>query len=343
MYWKSILFSFLGFISKAGLALAQRTPTGIVKTGTISLPIGVVFLTLWASIAFSQSAPQPTGIQHNGVISFLRTESKISLGMGMPPTEVVQELFTGAFATSDYTNYVPPSLTAQLTTIGPCIVAVTGAPGSLGTPPVVTPLDAGQVLNVTGPNGTQQAPVLMSPRGPSVGIYSTTLGGGIPLPSLPFPIPGLMGPKPLWLDPGSYTVDNGGGGADVGGFTATITIPTRFAWTNADSDLTITLASGVDIQWTGGDPNSMVEIQGASITSTSPAAGASFTCVVPNTGEFMVTSDVLSMIPPTPAGLTPALSTLTVGTFGQGNFSAPGVDTGLIVYNDGWTRQVVYQ
>jgi hypothetical protein len=152
-----------------------------------------------------------------------------------------------------------------------------------------------------------------------------------------------MGPKPLWLDPGSYTVDNGGGGADVGAFTATITMPTRFAWTNADSNATITLASGVDLQWTGGDPNAMVEIQGVSTTSTSPAAGASFTCIVPNTGEFMVTPDVLSMIPPTPSGLMPALSTLTVGTFGQGNLSAPGVDQGIISYNDGWTRQVVYQ
>jgi hypothetical protein len=34
----------------------------------------------------------------------------------------------------------------------------------------------------------------------------------------------------------------------------------------------------------------------------------------------MVTPDVLSMVSPTPAGIKQALSTLTVGTFGQGNF-----------------------
>ena len=128
---------------------------------------------------------------------------------------------------------------------------------------MITTLDAGPALNITGPNGTQQAMELPNPKMIGGTTYSATLGGGIPLPPLPFPIPGLTGPKPLWLDPGSYTVDNGGGGNDVGAFTGMITLPTRFAWTNAASDLTVTLASGVDIQWTGGDPNAMVEIQGA--------------------------------------------------------------------------------
>jgi hypothetical protein len=119
-----------------------------------------------------------------------------------------------------------------------------------GTPPVITPLDAGPVLNVTGPNGTQQAPAVMSiTPGQGSQIYSAALGGGIPLPPTPFPIPGLSGPKPLWLDPGTYTVDNGGGGADVGPFTATLTLPASFVWTNVESDLTINRSAGVDIQW----------------------------------------------------------------------------------------------
>ena len=86
----------------------------------------------------------------------------------------------------------------------------------------------------------------------------------------------------------------------------------------------------------------MVEIQGAVTTSLSPVAGASFTCIVPNSGEFMVTPDVLSMMSPTPAGgpsVLLTLSTLTVGTFGQGTFSAPGLDNGIVSYNDGWVRQ----
>jgi hypothetical protein len=90
----------------------------------------------------------------------------------------------------------------------------------------------------------------------------------------------------------------------------------------------------------------MVEIQGVVTTSTSPIAGASFSCIVPNTGEFMVTPDVLSMMSPTPTGGNPVLSTLstlTVSTFGQGPYSAPGVDNGIIAYQDGWVRQVVYQ
>ena len=312
----------------------------------MSKPILVIFLTLSASIAFSQNAPQPTGIQHIGSLGFLRTESMVSLGMGMAPVEVIQEMFIGGFATYDYTNYVPPTLSAQSTTIGPCTVAMSGPPISTGTPPVITPIDAGPVLNITGPNGTQQAMKLPNPKMIGATAYSATLGGDIPLPPLPFPIPGLPGPKPLWLDPGSYTVDNGGGGADVGAFTAMMTLPARLAWTNADSDLTVTLASGVDVQWTGGDPNAMVQIQGVFITSLAPVAGTVFGCVVPNTGEFMVTSDVLSLMSPTPVGgpsILLTLSTLTVETFGQGTYSAPGVDNGVISYNDGWVRQVVYQ
>src|SRR5262249_50721254 len=161
---------------------------------------------------------------------------------------------------------------------------------------------AGPVINVSGPDGSQQAMKLPSPTGKGPTAYSATLGGGIALPALPIPIPGLSGPKPLFLDPGAYTIDNGGGRADVGAFTATSTQPTALVWTNADSDLTVSLASGVDIQWTGGDPNGMVTIQGAVTTSISPPAGSSFTCTVPNTGEFMVTPDILSQMSATPSG-----------------------------------------
>src|SRR5262249_30327872 len=126
------------------------------------------------------------------------------------------------------------------TTIGPCIVASTmGPPVRTMQNIVITPLDAGPLLNITGPNGTQQAMKIKSTLTTGPAAYSGMLGGGVPLPPTPFPIPGLPGPKPLWLDPGDYTVDNGGGGADVGPFSTTMTVPAALVWTNADSDLTI--------------------------------------------------------------------------------------------------------
>ena len=49
-------------------------------------------------------------------------------------------------------------------------------------------------------------------------MFSGSLGGATAT------IPGLPPPAPLYLDPGSYTVDNGSGGVDV-------------AWTGGDPEL----------------------------------------------------------------------------------------------------------
>jgi len=227
--------------------------------------------------------------------------------------------------------------------IGSCYVTTLTLPQTPPTSsPVITTLDAGPVLNLNGPNGPMQIPNMK-------GAYFLMVGGGIPLPVLPFPIPGLSGPKPLYLDPGTYTVDNGGGGADVGPFTATLNVPPSLVWTNADSDLTINRAAGVDIQWTGGDPANNVNIQGSVTiidpTSHQPTGGGAFTCVVPNTGDFVVTPDVLSLLPATPVVSGPASPTslLSVGSLTFANFSASGIDQGLFSFDSGYTRSVVYQ
>jgi hypothetical protein len=297
-------------------------------------PIGIVFFVLSLSgSALAQGGP-PTGIQKNGVVGLLRSESKISILPGMPPTDSTTDNVTGAFVSSDYTNYTPPTLPPS-TTIGPCVVSTIMLPLTQQSPTglVTTFLDAGPVLNLNGPNGTKQIPVKM-------GVYFQMVGGGIAIPT-PIPIPGLPGVLPPYLDPGTYTVDNGGGGADVGAFTATLTVASpAFTWTNADANLTITLSAGVDLQWTGGDPTTMVEIQGVSNTST---MAGSFTCIVPNNGEFMVTSDVLSALPATPAGAPASTSLLSVSNFSQTNFSASGLDLGVFSYESGATRFVVYQ
>jgi hypothetical protein len=288
----------------------------------------------------------PTGIQRTGLISLSRAEGKVPVGTG-PPVEFVEDSLGAGFQQADYTNYVPPPpSTAQVTRIGPCsVLVVTPQPGTPQpgnyTPPVITPLDAGPVLNVTGPNGTKQAKQLMSftpGMGPTA--YSAALGGDIPLPPTPFPIPGLDGPTPLWLDPGAYTVDNGSGGADFGPFTATVTLPAPFVWTNADADMTVTLAAGVDIQWTGGDPAATVLVAGVSAANGTVGA---FNCLVPNTGEFMITPDVLSPLPATVGTPSLGTSTLTVSTGGSTNFSAPGLDAAFFNYGYGYSRTVTYQ
>jgi hypothetical protein len=293
--------------------------------------IGIIFFVLSsAGLTFGQSTT-PTGIQRIGVIGLLRAEGKIAIG-STPPVETITDRFSGAFVSIDYTNYTPPAL-PPVTTIGPCIMQTITLPAPAPTQissPAVTPLDAGPVLNINGPNGAMQVPKMS-------GFYGAQVGGGTPLP---FPIPGLPGLMPLYLDPGSYTIDNGGGGADIGPFTATMNVPSPgFVWTNADADLTIVRSAGVDIQFSGGDPNGMVEIQGTASTST---MSGSFTCIVPNNGDFFVTSDVLSALPASAAG-PGGVSILSVSNTSITNFSASGVDSGILSYEGGFSRTVVFQ
>jgi hypothetical protein len=297
-------------------------------------PIGIIFFVLSsAGLAFGQGAP-PTGVQRNGSIGLLRSETMISLLPGTPPTDSTTDNATGGFVSTDYTNYMPPPA-QPFTTIGPCIAYSLTLP--LPTPPptglVTTTLDAGPVINLNGPDGTKQIPQTM-------GYYFAQVGGGTPLP---FPIPGLPGVLPPYLDPGTYTVDNGGGGADVGPFSTTLNVPSPgFVWTNADANLTVTLSAGVDIQWSGGDPTTNVQIQGL---SSIPTQAGGFTCSVPNNGEFLVTPDVLAFLPASIVGGAPGTSTslLTVSNSSIVNFSAPGLDLGIFSYESGSSRQVVYQ
>jgi hypothetical protein len=297
-------------------------------------PIGIVFFVLSSAVLMLGQTPTPTGIQKNGVVGLLRAEGKIPLVPGMPPVDSTTDNATGAFVMSDYTNYTPPTL-PPATTIGPCVVSTIMLPQSPQPPSglVTTFLDGGPFINLNGPNGTKQIPQMK-------GVYFQQVGGGIAIPT-PIPIPGLPGVLPPYLDPGTYTVDNGSGGADVGAFTATLNVPSPgFAWTNADANLTIDRSAGVDIQWTGGDPANNVQIQGTVSTSS---ISASFTCSVPNNGEFMVTSDVTSLLPASAAGAPAATSSLTVSNLSLTNFSASGLDLGIFSYESGATRFVVYQ
>jgi hypothetical protein len=299
-------------------------------------PLGY-FLALLLTTGAALAQDTPTGIQKIGAVSMLRTASKVSAGP-LGTVESTMDTFGAGFQTLDYTNYTPPQL-PPITTIGPCLVANL-AQNTVATGVVATPLDAGPVMNVNGPNGSKQFAVTKTARSIS---YGGVLGGGIALP-----IPGAPPVAPLYLDPGTYTVDNGSGGADIGPFTATLTLPNPpFVWTNADADLSIDRSAGVDVQWTGGDPGSKVIIQGASATAdpvTRQATGGAFTCIVDNTGDFVVTSDVLAIVPATPTGAGAAgISTLSVSSGVTASFDAPGSDLSNILFQSGAGRSVVYK
>src|ERR1022692_989096 len=189
--------------------------------------IGIILFVLSSAVLTFGQGTTPTGVVRGGAISLLRSESKITIGSA-PPIDSTTNTAIGAFVSTDYTNYTPPTLPA-FTTIGPYIVQTITLPQPTPAPSniVTTFLDAGPFININGPDGAMQIPQMNH-------VYYQMVGGGVAIPT-PFPIPGLPGVLPPYLDPGTYTIDNGGGGADVGAFTATINVPSPgFLWTNAD-------------------------------------------------------------------------------------------------------------
>jgi hypothetical protein len=288
--------------------------------------LGYFLVTAAAALA----QPTPTGIVKNGAILLLRIEAKTFNG-AVAIDDTTSDAVAGGFTSIDYSKWQYSQASGTTTTIGPCIVSVTPQPTPQGpdNSALFNYLDAGPVLNLKGPHGSMQEPSFGA-------FYFGTLGGG---PS------GPPAPPPLYLDPGTYTLDNGGGGADIGPFTATLTIPSSpFVWTNADADLSIVRSAGVDIAWTGGDPNTKVVIQGSQSSNDpatfQPTAFGFFTCTVDNTGDFFVTPDVLSLLP------TDTLSiggTLMVTSSVQATFNAAGSDMSTFLFQSSASRNVAYK
>jgi hypothetical protein len=253
---------------------------------------------IWPALA----QDPPTGIAKGGPVSMIRAEGKSS------GTVFTTEILVAGFVSTDYANYTAPPV-PETTKVGLCFLNTYTPPATGITPPVVTSLDAGPVLTLIEPNGTKQFPA--TKRGASIS-YGGDLGGGM---AIPF----LLPPAPLDIHPGTYTVDNGPGGADIGPLTATLNVPApAYAWTTADASPTISRADGVDILWSGGDPNALVSITGtASIldpVTFKVSAGGAFGCLVPNTGEFFIGADIMATLPATPVNAAAGTSTPTVST-----------------------------
>jgi uncharacterized protein (TIGR03437 family) len=172
------------------------------------------------------------------------------------PTPITQDSGTGGFALRSSSTYAQ----GLDLNYGACAIEPSVVPQTV----TLTQLDAGPVINVSGPNG---AKTLAQLKG-TVGSYDSTLGGGFALPG--------QTPPPLYLAPGTYSVDNGAGGKDVGAFKFNLTVPPPLTWTNFPSNNIISRSSPLTVNWTGGDPNSDVYLSGSSGVST--AAEVTFIC-----------------------------------------------------------------
>lgn len=140
-----------------------------------------------------------------------------------------------------------------------------------------TDLGAGGSMTVTGPAGQQAL---------GTGDYANY---GEVLPASMIPANG-----------GTFTFASGGGQyATIGPFNTAVKTPAPLDWTNQKSIGTINRSQGVQLTWTGGDADGVVEIRGSSfVTAGSPTPGGSFMCSVrASAGQFTVPASILQAIP----------------------------------------------
>lgn len=240
-------------------------------------------------------------------------------------------------ASASFLRYTPSEFSAstfgQTTSIGSCVVSTFSGSGGVTNPIQLNPLNAGPAINVSGPNG-QKSLTLQN------GFYGAQVGGGSGATAQPIFIP---------ASGGAFTF-NGPGGPDVGAFTASINMAPPLVWQNQSSITTVNRPQGVTVNWTGGDPNSFVQITGASITTGTPPLVAIFTCTAPVAAlQFTVPATVLLALPPSgtisAGGVTiSAGSSLSVSNYtNPGSFTAPGIDLGFISAYVSNSTVVTYQ
>jgi len=214
--------------------------------------------------------------------------------------------------------------------VGSCYV-FTANYSATGTS-TTTGLDAGSVINISGPSG----PMKITPVAGQKGSYSATLGGGTTFPGAP-------PPTPLYLSPGTYALDNGAGGADVGAFKINIIVPAVFTWTNMSQITAVPRSQPLTLTWTGGDPNGQVQITGFSVAADN--AEAAFVCHAPDSaGTFTVPAAILEMLPASTVVQGTAEGFLVLSTGNMTNGSVPsGLDLFSFGDSQGASISVPYQ
>ncbi len=147
-------------------------------------------------------------------------------------------------------------------------------------------LDAGAVT-LTGPAGSNLSNTPFDQDASTKGYTMMLATEGIPIPG------GTNGK----LVPGTYTL-NGAGGKDVGRFSGSVTFGAPFTITGGLPSV-VNRASGLTLNWTGGNPSDVVQILGSTATSTgNDSESWSFVCTTTaGRGTFTVPSSILTQLP----------------------------------------------
>jgi uncharacterized protein (TIGR03437 family) len=223
------------------------------------------------------------------------------------------EVSTGTQEIATFDKYQMTNLTALAPILNSEACTVYTFTGTSFTAPgvtAITGLDAGSSITITDGNSEGK----MSESSSNRGTYTA----------------------PYELPSGTATFA-GSGGVVVGPFSVSLPIVSEnLKWTNESSISSITRSNGVQITWSGSDPNGTVQITGFSIggSSQSNAAGAGFTCTVPGSAnQFTVPASVLLALPAS-ANLNGSILSVATGSLGissssaRVSFTATGLDLG---------------
>ena len=277
--------------------------------------------------------------------------SKISSSLNLAGTGAFtskSESAGGSFA--KYTIDAVATAPFSLNQIGACYVyrrsGTTQEISQGGT--TVTSLNAGSQLTLNGPNASNVAMPISAGGGNFYGatLYSNGFNG----------VGGSGSPT---LTQGTYTI-SGTGGSDIGPFSASVTFPGDFTWTNQDTIADpIPRTSPLTVNWTGGTTG-LVSITGTTYTSLTGSTtqntiynASLFTCIAQATaGTFTVPVSVLSQLDAVSGDLTTgsygSLSVFATISPTQGSFTAPlkaggNIDQGVFGYSIGGTKTTGYQ
>jgi hypothetical protein len=245
---------------------------------------------------------------------------------------------SGGFAQiSGFTLDSAAQVSSSMIQSGSCQIIRTTSTGTSTATGTVKYLDAGTV-SVTGPSGSSLSNTPLTKTDNSYGI-STMEGLGISLP----------GQINFTLPAGSYSLA-GAGGNDVGSFNASITIGSPLTVTGGLPS-SVTRSAGLTLNWTGGNPNDMVEIIGGASTSTGSGTSkvttsTTFICLTTaGAGTFTVPASILTQLPAT-SGSDVGILEVASGT--SNTFTAPlkaggSIDSGIFSSFVGTGNTPTYQ
>lgn len=328
---------YVPLVVKNGNSVSNYASIAISQNGGVcSDPFGYT--------ASELNTANSTGKLNTGAVTLLKTTIKAAAAGQTIET-------TSEFASASFYSYDAAQLVSSrgpggnAVTIGACTLLTFSGDSTSSTDPIrARVLDAGALINVSGPNGAKQIPKVQG------GIYTATLSQstGLPggIPGLPGGIPGLPGggASASYLTAGAYTTENGAGGVDIGAFRSNLTIPGNFTWTNESSISSVSRGADLGITWSGSDANSYVFVTGTSIDITTKAGGAFYCLERGSASRLTVPAAILLGLPASSVISGAQTGQLSVGITNEPTrFTARGLDSGSFSYLTMTAKLVGYQ